>query len=152
MKGGTDPYLCQADAMAFEGLVVEHAGQMKCLTTSEALAIAHYLRRARQDRAITLLMSIGSDGLAQDLLSRTIAPPEQSWLAHFCEKIGVSIMTPSSIESARRHSCSTVAIEAFFDCFSVVPDRDPALIVNCDETHVSSRKKFKVLAPDRHLP
>jgi hypothetical protein len=36
-----------------------------------------------------------------------------------------------------------VAIETFFNRFSSVLDRDPALIINYHETHVSSRKKLK---------
>jgi hypothetical protein len=111
MTGGTDSSLCQADARAFEGLIVEHAGDMKRISSREALAIAHYLPQARQEKAITLLRSIGSDGLAEDLMSQSIARPDQSWLTHFCQSIEVAIMTPLLMETARRHSCNTVAIE-----------------------------------------
>jgi hypothetical protein len=95
MTGGRDSYLCQADVMALEGLIVEHAGDMKCISICEALVIAHCLRQARQEKAITLLRSIGSDGLAEDLMSQSIARPDQSWLTHFCQSIGVAIMTHS---------------------------------------------------------
>jgi hypothetical protein len=115
MKGATNPYLCQADTVALEDLVVEHANGKKCLTTREALAIAHYLRQARQDKAIALLRSMGSDCLGQDLLSQSIAPPEQGWLTHCCEKIAISITTPSLIESARRHSCHTLVSHRDFN-------------------------------------
>jgi hypothetical protein len=47
--------------MSFEGLVAEHAGEMKRLSTREALAIARYLEQARLGTAATLLQSISSD-------------------------------------------------------------------------------------------
>jgi hypothetical protein len=103
MGGGEgDPYLCQEDVITFEDLVVEHAENMKCFSTREALAIVHCLRQARQHKAITLLRSIGSDGLADDLLPRSITRPEPSWLDHFYKTIRVSIINPLLIETARR--------------------------------------------------
>jgi hypothetical protein len=152
MRGGTDPYLCAEDVSTFEGLIVEHTGAMKCISTREALSIAHHLKTTRHQTAIALLESIGSRGLADDLREQCISEPDPSWLNHFCRTIGISIMNPMSIEHARRHSCNTVAIQVFFDRFSEILNRHPALILNCDETHVSSRKKFKVLATDGHLP
>jgi hypothetical protein len=61
------------------------------------------------------------------------------------------MMNPLSIDDARRRCCSISAIQTFFDCFSQDLERHPALILNCDETHVSSRKKFNVSAPDGYL-
>jgi hypothetical protein len=152
MSGGSDPYLCHEDVMTFEGLIVDHTGDMKCISTREALAIAHYLKITRHPTAISLLESIGSYGVADNLRTQIIPEPDASWLNHFCPTIGISIMNPLSIEDARRRCCNTAAVQIFFDRFSQILDRDPALILNCDETHISSRKKFKVLAPDGHLP
>jgi hypothetical protein len=45
MKGGRDPYLCDEDAADIEGLVVQHANQMNCPTTLQAIDIAWFLNK-----------------------------------------------------------------------------------------------------------
>jgi hypothetical protein len=61
-------------------------------------------------------------------------------------------MTPETIERARRQCCNVAAVQTFFDRFSPALTRAPQLILNCDETHISSRKRFKVLSPQGVLP
>jgi hypothetical protein len=60
MTGGTHPYLCDEDAMAFEGLVVQEAANMNCITTQQAMKIAWFLKRTRYKLAIDFVSSIGS--------------------------------------------------------------------------------------------
>jgi hypothetical protein len=148
MRGGRDSYLCEEDASAFEGLVVQHANQMNCLTTLQAIDIAWLLRRVRQVKASDLLASIGSADLSVKVRMTQVPRPDKSWIAEFAHRMGISVMTAESIELARRQACNEKAIRDFFEKFSGELDRDPHLILNCDETHVSSRKRFKVLAPD----
>jgi hypothetical protein len=76
MRGGTDPYLCEDDVSTFKGLIAEYTGAMKCISTREALSIAHYLKNTRQQTAIALLESIGSHGLADDLREQCISEPD----------------------------------------------------------------------------
>jgi hypothetical protein len=147
MKGGRDPYLCDEDAADIEGMVVQHANQMNCLTTLQAIDIAWFLKKARQVKASDLLMSIGSDRLGWEVRTQAVERPDKSWLAGFMAKMGINVMSPEQIEQARRHSCNEKAVATFFDKFSDDLQRDKHLILNCDETHVSSRKHFKVLAP-----
>jgi hypothetical protein len=149
-SGGRDPYLCEEDVAAFEGMVVQHANQMNCLTTHQAMYIAFFLRKARLVKASDLLESIGSVELAVRVREQKIEQPDPSWLAQFANKVGISVLTPQDIEQERRHSCNVKAVNAFFERFSGELSRDRALILNCDETHVSSRKRFKVLTPDGH--
>jgi hypothetical protein len=61
--GGRDPYLCEEDVAAFEGMVVQHANQLNCLTTHQAMYIALFLKKARLVKACDLLESIGSGSL-----------------------------------------------------------------------------------------
>jgi hypothetical protein len=78
MNGGTDPYLCPEDMIAFEGLVVQHTGDVKCILTHKISAIGHDVPQACHDKAITLLKSIGSDGLAEDSNCAIIGGPKSS--------------------------------------------------------------------------
>jgi hypothetical protein len=80
-----------------------------------------------------------------------IERPDKSWIGKFGETIGIQVMTPQQIESARRHFCNEKAVEHFFAKFAGELDRDRLLILNADETHISSRKQFKVLAPGGHV-
>jgi hypothetical protein len=137
--------------MSFEGFVIDHAGEMKCVSTREALAIIHYLKHTPQDTAIALLQSIDSDRPTGDLVHWSIPDPGPNCVNHFCATLGISIVNPLSIEAARRKNGNTSAIQAFFDRFSQVLDCHLALLLNCDKTHVSSRKRSKALVPDGHL-
>jgi hypothetical protein len=152
MTGGTDPYLCDEDAMAFEGFIVQEAANLNCITTQQAIKIAWFLKRTRHKLAIDLLCAIGSKALAGALMLRMVERPDDSWLGRFMERLGISIMTPENIERARRYHCNVAAVRIFFDRFSITLKRDPRLILNCDETHISSRKRFKVLTPQGVLP
>jgi hypothetical protein len=123
---------------------------MDCISTPVAMDIARTLRHERQTKAIQLLETIGSGKLAQLVASKTIKEPDPAWLSHFVEYIGLKLKHPESLEEARRKNCNTVAINVFFDRWSGILDRPAELIINCDETHVSSRKMFKVLVPPGH--
>jgi hypothetical protein len=145
MNGGPDPYLCYEDTTAFEGLVVQYVNQMNCLSTCQALDIALFLKKARHAKAAALLESIGSNKLAEIGIHERIYRPDRRWLGPFVQKMGINAMTAESIEEARRHACNERAVTVFFDKFRRELRRSPYLILNCDETHVSSRKQFKVL-------
>jgi hypothetical protein len=147
-QGGTDHYLCHDDVAKFEAMVVQHANQMNCITTAQAIDIAWFLKRARYLQASDLLNSIESFTLATQLRNTKVEPPDKTWIYKFAQTIGVDVMTPETLEAARRKSCNTVAISTFFQKYADALDRDPRLILNCDETHVSSRKYFKVLVQD----
>jgi hypothetical protein len=145
--GGADWYLCQDDTDEFKRILQEKAAEMDSVITVNAIALARQLRQDRQDRAIALLDSVGATGLVEELLKQSIAEPDRSWLNHVGTRLGISIKNPESIEDARRRGCNKPVIEDFFRRFQHLIDRPPELILNCDETHVSSRKHYKVVVP-----
>jgi hypothetical protein len=151
-KGGADRYLCKADGEKFVEILREHAERMNSLTTVNALAVARGLREARYRKAIALLDAIGSNGLANQLREQAIVDPDPTWLNHIAQGLQISIKVPQTIEEARRRSCNTRAIEIFFQRFSELMQRPACMIINCDETHVSSRKRFKVVVPKGCAP
>jgi hypothetical protein len=97
----------------------------------------------------TLLQSIGSNKLADRVMRQHIGRLDGSWLGLFAEKIGINAlhyaMTPQAIEEAWRKACNEKAMDIFFDKFSRDMKRDEHLLLNCDETHISSRQQLTVL-------
>jgi hypothetical protein len=83
---------------------------------------------------------------------KRISVRDPTWLRGFAASLDIQVKPPQTLEYARRHGCNVSAIRFFFVNFADVMDRAPELILNCDETHVSSRRKFKVLVPDGALP
>jgi hypothetical protein len=151
-KGGQRAYLCQDDADGFKRILQDRAEKMNCVTTPTAVRLARRLRGIRQRKAIGLLESIGLGGTAAQLRSQVIKDPDPTWLNHFAERMDLHLKNPQPIEQARRRACNTVAIETFFERFGALMQRPKCLIINCDETHISSRKKFKVVVPQGLLP
>jgi hypothetical protein len=74
------------------------------------------------------------------LRTHSLRRPEKTWIEGFAKPMGISVMTVESTELARRHSCNEKETKTFFDRFSGDLNRDADLILNCHETHVSSRK------------
>jgi hypothetical protein len=59
----------------------------------------------------------------------------------------VKIRAPQTLDQMRRLGCSKEKIENWFTAHQGVLDRSEWLIINADETHVHSNRKFKVLTP-----
>jgi hypothetical protein len=62
MTGGTDPYLCDEDAMAFEGLVVQEAANMNCIMTQQARLGALMLKVIYTQSPSAALLRFASQG------------------------------------------------------------------------------------------
>jgi hypothetical protein len=77
--------------------------------------------------------------------------PDRSWLNHVADRIGIRIKNPQKIDALRVKACNKDTVGIFFDRFSALMRRPRCLILNCDETHISSRKNFKVVS-DIHVP
>jgi hypothetical protein len=152
MRGGSDRYLCPEDAKIFSALITRAATQLNCISTNQGLRIAFMLKEDRRATAVALLDAIGADGLAGHARAKRISLPDPSWLKGFAETLNINVKAPQKLDEARRRCCNQGVIRTFFDKFAGLMDRDPALILNCDETHISSRKKIKVLVPNGLLP
>jgi hypothetical protein len=151
-KGGSDCYLCKDDVATFKEALREKAGQLNSVITPNAIALARALREARYRSAIHLLTAVNARGLARQLQDQVIEPPDRSWLNHVAGRMGIGIRNPETIDEARARHCNTTTIRIFFERFRSVMDRPECLILNCDETHVSARKNFKVVTPDGVAP
>jgi hypothetical protein len=101
--------------------------------------------------AIGLLQALGSGDLAADLRRAQTKVPDITWLKHMVERHEIHVKQPQEIDQYRREHCNNGVIRTFFERFELMLNRDPMLILNCDETHISSRKRFKILVPDGKL-
>ena len=62
------------------------------------------------------------------------------------------MLNPQELDQARRFSCDSESITKFFIQNSELFDRDAKLIFNMDETMLHSKKKLKVIVPEKTLP
>jgi hypothetical protein len=143
--GGTDYYLCHDDREALKHFITEQINEMNCITTYEETTAAYMLRIARQKKTIRLLESIGCHERAAQMWRETIAEPDPNWINTFCAGSQISIRARQTIQPARYVRCNTNSIRTFFEKFAGLFNCSPYLIFDCDETHISSRKRFKVL-------
>jgi hypothetical protein len=103
-----------------------------------------------------MLVDIGCIHIAQSVNQHySIEPPDSDWLTHATSSLGIDIVNPVELDEARARLSNPKTIEEFFSKCSAYFDRDPRLIINVDETQISSHRKFKVLqipgqAPIRH--
>lgn len=148
--GGNDSYLGEVDQIIFINKIKSEADSINCVPTCVAVAYAHMLSEKRAKQAQFLLTGIGCPGLALSISS--FDPPHESWLRGYCSKTEIRIVRPQELELIRRTSCDVGSIYRFFEqCYDVL-DRDRRLIFNMDETMVSAKRKYKVLAQKGRLP
>jgi hypothetical protein len=138
--------------MILEGIIVAQANDLNAITKREAVDFAYMLKMGRHIKAVDLLRSIGSTELAVEIQSQPIEEPDPTWLNLFCERLGISIRSPQQIEAERAQHCTSHKISHFFERFMEILDRSPYLVINCDETHISSHKRFRVLSPAAQVP
>jgi hypothetical protein len=136
--------LCQEDAARFLSIVESRQNELRCITTAEAKLLCKQLSDARTKSAVELLYLIGCPREAEQVAERDVTCTVHQ-LSHLCERIGISVCKPVAIEEARRSGCSKEEIRQFFATHGHLFERDPALILNADETQVASGKKLKVL-------
>jgi hypothetical protein len=152
-KGGAYSYLCPDDADKFKAILREKAQEMDSVTTPTALALARELCEARRPKVVKLLEAVGMTTEAEELRRRQIDDPDPTWLNHVATRFGISLKNPEAIENARRKACNKKAVSIFFEKHgALIRDRDPSLILNCDETHVASRDRYKVVVPVGQRP
>ena len=104
------------DPEKFAEIIAQMANDVKCVSTSSALALAHDLRHERTRRARKLLLSLGCDRLAGQLPEDE--PPCRSWLNSVAEQLDLRLCRAEELELARRTYCDRSAITNwFFDFF-----------------------------------
>jgi hypothetical protein len=81
-----------------------------------------------------------------------VHPPCSKWLNAIDQELGLKICSPQDIDACR-HFCDHGAISMFFVAFQAVFDgRGRRLVFNAGEAQLSSRKRFRVLTDQGHLP
>jgi hypothetical protein len=150
MDGSTDPYLSLLDLVKFRDAIIERCFELNCITRSEARILARDLAFTRRRIAAMLLQEARLE-LPADLLD--VSPPSPEWMNMIAQELQVRICSPQEIDAARRHFCDHMSISMFFVTFrDVIEGRDKRLVFNMDETQLSSRKRFHVLAVNGHYP
>jgi hypothetical protein len=152
-QGGMMKYLCDTDVGHFLSIIESRCDELNCVQTFEAFNIASKLHKERINSAVELLHSIGCSKLAKNIYEEYYSTlPPKNYLRELCLTIGISLTKPELLEDLRRSHCSKSKIEEFFNKYSTLFQRDPALILNADEKHIKTDKKIKVLSLPRCAP
>ena len=150
MKGGSDPYLCQADTEQLKMEILSAANDGSPLDTSNIITKAFALKKARYAFSFEFVQFANSScllGKLQEKLNDE-RPPVRSWIN------GVLVELDASIKKARfidilRIICSTPDnINSYFDIAEeLIRSIHPYLIFGADETMLFPSMKRKVILP-----
>lgn len=150
MPGEGVTYLNDYDKDIFIQIIRNAADDKNCVPSMYAVSLAFYIKKCRNKKAFQLLTAIGNEELASHCLD--IKPPSKCWLNICLEETDIRIVSSQQIEALRRSTCDIAAIFFYFEIHEFLFQRKPELILNMDETMLSSRKRFKVLAAKGQLP
>lgn len=151
MPGGGQTYLSNIDMLKFASMASEAANDLNCLSTPCAVSLAMELKRRRLEKARYLLKKMNLERLIEHL-PQYIGYPSKAWIKDFASSLDLHVVNSQTLEHVRRTSCDVGNILAFFEEFSIVMDRHPAMIFNMDETMLNGKRKYKVLARENRLP
>lgn len=149
-KGGNDPYLSKRDIMKFGSMIYDFANDINCVTCSTAIQLAHDLKTSRKKKAKIFLNSIKKGHLINHLIEPL--PPSREYIYGIINDLDLKIVCAQSLEFGRRYFCDFKSITDFFIIYGQLFKRDKRLILNMDETSLSSRKRLKVIAKKNQLP
>lgn len=151
-SGGRDPYLCPEDAQELVRAISDASTALDCCPTHFVLNFAHQLKIDRVSKAFTFLHHLGCDRLA-NALELDVEPPNRAWLTSFAESHNLRIRAPQTVEAIRRKVCDKRRITDWFTRFGpLIQAYDADMILNMDETGLSTNRKFRVVVPDGVFP
>ena len=146
-KGGQSSYLCPEDEATLYNEIVYGCEELQSCPTDYVLNFAQELRIKRMKRAFTFLQQLSCNNLAENLAIHP-PPPSRAWLGCFCQRYNLRIKWSEKLDGLRRRTCDKNRILTWFQQFSsVLQNYDPELILNMDETGVSSNRRYKVVVP-----
>lgn len=148
--GGSEPYLNIRDLERFERLIDEYAGDINCITSSTALQLAKDLHDSRYKKSVRFLVAIGKINLINHIKQRE--SPSREYIYEILKKRNFKIVNSQTLEFGRRFFCDFDTIALYFTIYGFLFDRDKRLILNMDETSLSSKKRLKVIAREAQLP
>ena len=142
-KGGSDPYLARCDEMLLVNYLSENCLANDCVRTFEVLEAAQCLKRTRHEEAVSLLLGIECDDLAQRI-SLDVDEPSRSWLNDFCMRNGLKLSSVSDVQKARYKNAYFENLAEFMGKIAPILAATPAdLLFNCDETMLSGKRRYK---------
>jgi hypothetical protein len=155
-RGGAYPFLCHDDVEELVCQIRQRSAAMNGMTMVEACLLVDFMRARRNLSAAALLEAFGCPTLAANVRVTVIEAVERKakkrWLKDLVKKRDVHLRSPEPLEKARRKCCNSAVVKDWFKKYSSVLRRDERLIINADETHISSDRKFKVLTPKGRRP
>ena len=151
-SGGAEPYLCYDDEETLCQEIAFGADSLASCPTDFVVNFAHQLKIDRTIRAFILLSNLGCQRLTQRLEMNPV-PPSRGWLTDFCSRHNLRIRACEKLESIRRKCCDRKRIESWFQRNSqILASYEPELILNMDETGISTNRKFNVVVPEGMFP
>ena len=149
---GGEPYLCPEDEEELMLAVQNGANELYACPTDYVLNFAHQLRINRMESAVQFLHTLGCDRLATTI-DTDVPPPTRQWLCEFCENRHLNIRCCQRLEGIRRKACDRVRVWRWFQQNAgIINMYDPELILNMDETGLSTNRRFKVVVPEGAAP
>ena len=145
--GGGEYYLCEADELKVVAEVRASAEELNCCPTSYVRNLVYNVKVERQARAAGFLDWLGCHRLSKKI---DLQPPEpnKDWLRNFCVRHDLVIRSARPLEEARRRYGNRASVSRWFEKFgAVIAQYHPSLILNMDETGVSSTGRFNVVTP-----
>ena len=149
-KGGNKHYLSDIDQQLFKQKIFDECDSFRCIPTNVTSVFAYQFACNRVNEAKEFLMLIGCPNFAIKLSIPD--PPCKSWLKPFCDALGIRIVKSQEFEMIRRRPCDVNRIFSFFETNYSHLQKDPRLVFNINETMLSSKRKYKVLARRIGLP
>ena len=147
-EGGADLYLCREDELIMYNEIVFGSDELASCPTDYVINYAHELKMQRLQQASIFLRQISCFNLA-DSLEIHPPPPSRSWLNGFCQRYGLRIKYCEKLDGLRRRTCDRDRIRMWFLQFAdVIQSYEPELILNMDETGVTTNRRYKVVVPE----
>lgn len=152
-EGGQDPYLCPDDAKSLCEEISDAANDLNCCPTSYVLELAYDLKIERAKFAVNFLANVLKCHRLAERIELQPMEPTRQWLQGFCRDNGLKIKCAEKIEGVRRSQCDRRKIyEWFLQYHQVLCSYPRQMILNMDETGISSNKRFKVVTPEGVFP
>lgn len=151
MHGGSHSKLPESFYDTLKQTVNARTMGLNCMRTSEAKQMIYNAVEELNIRAVQRLRLWKAEKLASSFYSDISSwDCSSQYLTSLCERIGIWISTPETLEQARRKYCNTAVIDSFYQKFSgTIGNIEKKYIYNADETGLATKKTFRILT-NRH--
>ena len=150
MKGGSDPYLCQADLEQLKMEIFSAANDGSPLDTANIITKAFDLKKARYAIAIDFIQFTNCSSLLGKIQQKQDEerPPVRSWINGVLVELDIAIRKTRIIDILRIICSTPENINRYFDvAVRVIQSINPYLIFGADETMLFPSMKRRVVLP-----